>query len=149
LTFALDSVFMQTPYNHGTRQDLNSDTFKDIGSNATGSETTTTGYHIYANHGSGWYEGNSFKLGSGTFTLAAGSYQVGDTGTVTWAYWNRTVGTAAQKNNQHFQLDDVKYQVTGADSHLKNEPLTITYVPEPATMGLIALGGLALLRRRR
>jgi hypothetical protein len=39
--------------------------------------------------------------------------------------------------------------VAGVASYQAQDNISLDHVPEPATMSLIALGGLALLRRRR
>ena len=50
-------------------------------------------------------------------------------------------------------LDDLGQRNYGSDmttNNLNNEkPFVITILPEPTTMALFGLGGLALLRRRR
>ena len=70
---------------------------------------------------------------------------------------------SAQDITYHFDAAELlalnTYMQNGNDFALAFDPdchywndgvtLTLTYVPEPATMGLLALGGLALLKRRR
>jgi hypothetical protein len=51
-------------------------------------------------------------------------------------------GVAAGANPSHLTLDELRLGTTWAD-------VTSAAVPEPASLGLLALGGLGLLRRRR
>ena len=46
-------------------------------------------------------------------------------------------------------ISDIRIGTTAADIGVSDSALVVSAVPEPASLGLLALGGLALLRRRR
>ncbi len=82
----------------------------------------------------------SFTLGSTTNTLVLTSDQVAAMGPLDhWGVWGRTNndgvqgGAGAHDEGNQLRLDDITY----------------TAVPEPASLGLLSLGALGLLRRRR
>jgi hypothetical protein len=89
---------------------------------------------------------------SSTFGLDEGSRPAPDGSTLGVINTNATVdnveslligaGIAAGSNPSHVALDEVRLGTTWAD-------VTSSVVPEPASLGLLALGGLGLLRRRR
>ena len=47
------------------------------------------------------------------------------------------------------KVDGTNYTLTGSDARLAISDLPIYYQPEPATLWLLVLGGLAMIRRRR
>jgi hypothetical protein len=76
-------------------------------------------------------QSGSGQLAPGTYTLAWGAY-------VNSISENRAAPYSAITGDQ-----------SGSSDHSLSGTLTITAVPEPATMSLLALGGLVLIRRRR
>jgi hypothetical protein len=57
-------------------------------------------------------------------------------------YWSGTAAFGANKGVSPGTFNNASYGAGGQD------PYTINIVPEPATLALLALGGLALIRRR-
>ena len=69
------------------------------------------------------------------------------------AVWNGNgyaslTGTRTSTDGDFYVRVDLSTALAPANS-LELGALTVTVVPEPASLGLLALGGLALLRRRR
>lgn len=75
---------------------------------------------------------------------------------------NAGSGTTGSRRNQRFTVDGISYQVNGAGTGIfgpnstavtgaiaQGAPVTISAVPEPGTLGVLALAGTALLARRR
>jgi hypothetical protein len=71
-----------------------------------------------------------------------------------------STGSAATKRNQIFEIGGNNYAVNASGSGFENgttsvsgelseQGLTVDLVPEPGSLGLIALSGLVLMRRRR
>jgi len=46
-------------------------------------------------------------------------------------------------------LDEQQFQARISSATSQGSPMTLVYVPEPASLSLLTLGGLAVLRRRR
>jgi len=62
--------------------------------------------------------------------------------------WNNVIQGVDEVNFNTFD-PYAGYTSIGLTAHMGIDNMTITYVPEPVTMSLVALGGLTLVRRRR
>jgi MYXO-CTERM domain-containing protein len=105
-----------------------------------------------AKFGSGTGAGDtSFLLGTTTWTLpgTGGGGGAGSTN-LNVEMRVRTTGTAVQQQTVKYVSDGVAHSERGDVANIAvGAPVTVTVVPEPAALGLLGLGALAGLRRRR
>jgi len=152
--------FRVSPFNNGTARDLDADGDLDLG--GTNQETDTTSWvHPYAGvtcMNPIPTDGNKVYLGRLVFTMASGA--TGAT-TIDWSYRVKT-GTGSEidafavdalRNTTTNELIVTTVPGTGNAAGalgVDGSPV-ITFVPEPATMALLAFGGAAVMaiRKRR
>jgi len=161
----------QTAFNitkAGASADLNADGIKDVGSTST-SSTPSSNYISLAsvNTPLAKYAGDSgvvgaaitggyeFLVGQLTFTVGTFTGNVDNTSQVkinaVVPNWTGTTYSKATWYQDGTAVGNKKLWYTSTspgNSLTAGTAITFTYVPEPATMGLILLGGLGLLARR-
>ncbi len=145
LSFTPAAVVSAAGFSAGTVADLDADTDLDVG--ATNAQVETgwiklfSGANVLAPAG----EGDRLLVGTATFTAFASAVD-GQTTNVSWTFRNKTgLGNALHA----FRVDGTNYTLTGADNRLAASSANVKIVPEPATMAVLALGGLGVLLRRR
>jgi hypothetical protein len=115
-----------------------------------GSWADTVSVKLYENTGllegattATWGQIKNLKIGQGGYT--GQQSPEGD-----WAAWssNYTDGIALIWGDTAASAPRDKHPITVSNLVL-NDTLTANFVPEPATLGLLTLGGLGLLRRRK
>jgi len=111
---------------------------------AAGWITLSTG--TAAKFGPGGAGNPEFLLGTTTWTYTGGQ---GSTN-VNLEMRVRTSGNAVQQQTVKYNTDGVAHSERGDNTNIAvGSPVTVTVVPEPAALGLLGLGALAGLRRRR
>ena len=95
----------------------------------------------------GWLLIEAFGDGYTPYVSAMAHF---DTPTTTWTYLTTTVdiSEAIRADIRSVSVNARKNTTAGAGS-LMYDDITVTAVPEPVTIGLLAIGGLVSLRRRR
>jgi hypothetical protein len=141
----------------GTVQSLDGNaTDSEVGSNDT---TQQPGYVVLSSgtatrFGSGSGAGpTEFLLGSVTWTYSGGG-QANSTSLQNFFLRVKTDGNALSRQTVKFTTDGVVTNIPGDNSDGAGainlgDPVSITVVPEPVSLGLVGLGALAALRRRR
>ena len=94
----------------------------------------------------GTVDGPSGISGTRTLTVSLDVTSATEPGTVTWS--DSVLGQIGTTSLPDASIGSI-FISAATDSGGTISDLTLTQVPEPATMGLLAIGGLALLRRRR
>jgi len=147
MTNANSASFSGTGFSNGTLLDRDADTDIDVGGvlnpvNTGRPVNTTSGIIVYIAPTGSPVLGNSLLLGSGTFTVTGATgasnlhFVLGSTTTTNKApSWTENSAAANQS--------------TGTAQTGIGINVTFASVPEPASMGVLALGATALLARRR
>jgi hypothetical protein len=142
LAFTPASVVSASGFAAGTVKDLDADTDLDVG--GTNGQAATdwiilmSGANTLAPAGAE----DRLRVGTATFTLTNTDAAGTDVG---WVYRNKT-GLGNLINA--IKVDGQAYTLAGSDSRLAVATANIK-VPEPATMAILALGGLGVLLRRK
>ena len=154
LSFVGAATMQASGYNAGTQQALDGDADLDVG--GTNTQTQTVGW-ICLSAGSGSTfaptsdDPNKVFLGTAIFTLTDAAAVNGDTTSISWYFDNKT-GVTATKIDAYFMdggtIQAVVGNVANGILSVGGSP-TITFVPEPVTMAVLAIGGMGLLLRRR
>ncbi len=154
--------FKGTVANSGRSSDLDGDTDLDVGSTANGSLSPFPWFSAQSDLntspqlGTGGAGNQEFLIGQITFTVGAGG---GNTSLNYIPRLNTTGSVTAQRTNT-FRVDGVDWAVRGDGTGVKNTttavtnaidigPSVVLSVPEPASLGMLAIGAAALLRRRK
>jgi hypothetical protein len=99
-----------------------------------------------AKFGTGTTGNPEFRLGSSTWTYTGGT---GSTN-LNVALRLRTTGLASLQQTVKYTSDGVAHSERSDNANIAvGAPIVVNVVPEPAALGLLGLGGLAALRRRR
>jgi hypothetical protein len=142
LAFTPAAVVSASGFAAGTVKDLDADTDLDVGSTNAASATDwiilMSGANTLAPAGAG----DRLLVGTATFTLTNTDAAGTDVG---WVYRNKT-GLGNLINA--IKVDGQAYTLAGSDARLAVSTANIM-VPEPATMAILALGGLGVLLRRK
>lgn len=158
---AVQDPFKGAGYNNGVQANLDGDTDMDWGSLAQTGDIPSPNPWIMASSGgsaAGFttaYDVNNARFPSTTgYKIAQGIFQVtattGNDGTqLSWVPRIKTDGNTEQQNMQIFQKDGLMQYLPGSSPEIATSPLQIGVVPEPAAVGLLALGAIGLLAKRR
>ncbi|MEP2775170.1 MAG: PEP-CTERM sorting domain-containing protein [Luteolibacter sp.] len=162
-------IGFQRRINGGTGDDLWNNLSTAFGLVIPGANSVGNGVRhigIGGNAGSGRYQGSDY----GVATLASIQDGFGMTLTVNSLGWEIAItgledasaaaitggsgswGTGGINTWESFQTDmrvGASYQTDAGAGDMTLSKITLTQVPEPSTLALLALGGLGLLRRRR
>jgi len=92
------------------------------------------------------FQAASVQLVSGTFTAGQGSGETLSGAALSAGFNAKITVTSAGVTSDHSFITQVN---TTSDPYVKFNPLTLSSAPEPASLGLLGIGTLAILGRRR
>lgn len=96
-----------------------------------------------------WLPGFGNYLGNGPLSVL--SWNLGPDFTDTHSFWHidpTTDGFVAPPGQTEWSAT-IRVIDTGSTGYLPSNPITLTFAPEPTSLGLLALGGMLTLRRKR
>lgn len=110
----------------------------------------STNFSLYAGDGTGSYVtvGDIFNMSANVFHTITFNYKAANQRADLWVDGNLLVSDFMARNG-NFGLDFIQFRTSGAASTDYCDSITIGVVPEPATMCLLALGGLLAMRKRK
>ena len=90
-----------------------------------------------------WYPSDPWVYGGGIYTIGGVSHTYHDAGAVIYSWTN------VSPSGGNIDLSIIADKPVGETRSAYNGISLIELIPEPATLSLLALGGLAVIRRRR